>query len=74
MVPYTSYVHGKFYHVDENLEENTIPYHAILKILAEGGFQGVLITEYEGHAFYLDDADEQIGRHLAMGQRVLSQI
>ena len=75
MVPYVNYVHGKFYHLelDENgvVYEPTIPYERALSILAEGGFRGVFITEYEGHAFYLDDADEQIGRHLALGRSIL---
>lgn len=75
MVPYVNYVHGKFYHLelDENgrVYEPTIPYERALSILARGGFRGVFITEYEGHAFYLDDADEQIGRHLALGRSIL---
>lgn len=76
MVPYTKYVHGKFYHVDMdshgNLSEPTIPYTAALKTLVQGGFKGVLVSEYEGHAFYLDDADEQIDRHLAMTAAMLT--
>lgn len=76
MVPYTKYVHGKFYHVEiddqGNLNEPTIPYAAALKTLSDGGFKGVLVSEYEGHAFYLDDADEQIDRHLEMTSTMLS--
>lgn len=78
MVPYVTYVHGKYYHLelDENgqVYEPTIPYEKALLILAEGGFQGVFITEYEGHAFYLDDADEQIDRHLALGRNILESL
>lgn len=78
MVPYVKYVHGKFYHIekaaDGTLSEPTIPYEKALSILAEGGFRGVLITEYEGHAFYLDDADEQIDRHLTFGRGILESL
>ena len=78
MVPYVKYVHGKFYHIekaaDGTLSEPTIPYERALSILAEGGFRGVLITEYEGHAFYLDDADEQIDRHLTFGRGILESL
>lgn len=78
MVPYVTYVHGKFYHLelDENgvVFEPTIPYEKTLSILATGGFQGVFITEYEGHAFYLDDADEQIDRHLELGRNILQSL
>lgn len=78
MVPFVNYVHGKFYHLelDENGRpfEPTIPYEKALSILAQGGFQGVFLTEYEGHAFYLNDADEQIGRHLELGKQILSSL
>lgn len=78
MVPYTRYVHGKFYHVEQavdgHLEEPTIPYREALRALVEGGYRGVLMTEYEGHAFYLDDADEQIDRHLALGRNILESL
>ncbi|MBD3689742.1 TIM barrel protein [Nanchangia anserum] len=74
MVPYVSYVHGKFYHVNEDLDEPTIPYAAAMQTLVKGGFTGVFLSEYEGHAFYLDDADEQLRRHLAMGEKILTDM
>lgn len=78
MVPFVNYVHGKFYHLERDetgtIVEPTIPYQEALSILARGGFQGVFLTEYESHAFYLDDADEQIGRHLALGERILRSL
>ncbi|MDO4259264.1 MAG: TIM barrel protein [Actinomycetaceae bacterium] len=77
MVPYTKYVHGKFYHVTDEggvLNEPTIPYEQALRILVEGGFEGVFITEYEGHAFYLDDADEQVNRHMRLCASILEGI
>ena len=52
----------------------SIPYEEALGILAKGGYQGVFLSEYEGHAFYLNDADEQIDRHLALGQRILKAL
>jgi hypothetical protein len=38
------------------------------------GFEGVLMSEYEGHAFHLDDAEEQVARHLQLERRILSSI
>ena len=78
MVPFVNYVHGKFYHMDEVADgvicEPTIPYERALSILVDGGFRGVLTSEYEGHAFYLDDADEQIDRHLAFCRDILKRM
>lgn len=73
MVPFTRYVHGKFYHVDEALDEPTIPYAAALGVLIDGGFEGVIMSEYEGHAFYLDDADEQLERYLELVKGILAR-
>lgn len=78
MVPFVNYVHGKFYHLEKDVDgvisEPTIPYESALSILTNGGFQGVFTSEYEGHAFYLDDADEQIHRHLAFCQGILKRL
>ncbi|CED92023.1 TIM barrel protein [Actinomyces succiniciruminis] len=78
MVPYVKYVHGKFYHLeldaDGKVFEPTIPYEKALSILADGGFQGAFISEYEGHAFYLNDADEQLDRHLTLGKSILESL
>jgi sugar phosphate isomerase/epimerase len=72
MLPYCVYFHGKYYHIEEDCVETTIPYDALLGMIADSGFQGVILTEYEGHAFYLNDAVEQVGRHLEMKRRLLS--
>jgi sugar phosphate isomerase/epimerase len=66
------YFHSKFYHVNEQLTDPTIPIEALLAEIVKSGFQGVLLSEYEGHAFHLDDAHEQLRRHLLLEQGVLS--
>jgi sugar phosphate isomerase/epimerase len=65
------YFHSKFYHVTEELTDPTIPIEALLDAIVASGFQGVLLSEYEGHAFRLDDAHEQLDRHLRLEQKVL---
>ena len=66
------YFHSKFYHVTEDLSDPTIPIESLLTAIVDSGFQGVLMSEYEGHAFHLDDAHEQLERHLNLEQRILS--
>ena len=47
IIPYTAYFHGKFHYLDENDKEASIPYEQILPIIAESGFDGYLIGEFE---------------------------
>lgn len=74
ILPYVTHFHSKFYHMVDG-EEPTIPYRKILKILAEKGYEGYLISEYEGHYTY--DASKvscagQIREHIAMEKRILA--
>jgi hypothetical protein len=43
-------------------------------LIVDSGFEGVIMTEYEGHCFYLNDAEEQIGRHLLMERNILNAL
>ncbi|MEH7418557.1 hypothetical protein V7266_25165 [Neobacillus drentensis] len=74
LLPYSLYFHGKFYHIGADCVETTIPYEALLKMIVDYGFEGVIMTEYEGHCFYLNDAEEQIGRHLQMERNILTAL
>lgn len=72
ILPYARYFHGKFYHIGEDCEETTIPYEKMLDLVVKSGFSGTIMIEYEGHSFYLNDAVEQIGRHITMEKRILA--
>lgn len=72
MVKHSRYMHGKFYHIDENGFDACIPYEKILPILRDNGFEGFIASEYEGHQFDESiDATEQLKRHLSMEKRIL---
>jgi sugar phosphate isomerase/epimerase len=68
----TQYFHSKFYHVTEDLTDPQIPVDRLLAAIVESGFEGILLSEYEGHAFHLDDSHEQLERHLRLEQKILS--
>ncbi|MGC3995364.1 MAG: DUF6379 domain-containing protein [Propionicimonas sp.] len=68
------YFHSKFYHVTEDLTDPQIPVEKLLAAIVESGFSGVLLSEYEGHAFHLNDAHEQLARHLKLEQKVLTAL
>lgn len=74
LLPYCLYFHGKFYHIGDDCVETTIPYEKLLEMIVESGFSGLLMTEYEGHCFYLNDANEQIERHLLMQKTILQKL
>jgi len=74
ILPYCIFFHGKFYHIDEDCKETTIPYEKLLQMIVESGFKGTFLSEYEGHTFYLNDAFEQLERHLKMVRNILNAI
>jgi deglycosylation enzyme subunit DgpC len=74
LLPWSHYFHSKFYYVAEDLTDQQIPVDKLLTDIAASGFEGVLMSEYEGHAFHLDDAEEQVARHLQLERRILSSV
>lgn len=51
LLPYTQHIHGKFYHVNEQGIEPSIPYPEIMSLLKDEGYEGTISAEWEGHAF-----------------------
>jgi sugar phosphate isomerase/epimerase len=49
LMPFIFHVHGKFYHVDDSGQDDAVRYPEIIGALVEGGYQGWISTEYEGH-------------------------
>ena len=48
LLPYVKCIHAKFNKMDNDFHELTIPYPEILKILMDYGWEGYLLSEYEG--------------------------
>ena len=72
VLPYTYCCHAKFYYMDENFEELTIPYHEVMKVLIDEGWKGCLIGEYEGpNKTDPDFVYEQTHRHQILIKRIL---
>ena len=66
----TIHIHGKFYGVSEDLVEEAIEYDVILPLFRDGGFTGTMVSEWEGHAYDMRDAVEQVRRHQAMSRAI----
>jgi sugar phosphate isomerase/epimerase len=66
------YMHGKFYYIDEDLNEGSIPYEEILPKIRDYGYKGYIACEYEGHHFSLEESStEQLRRYVAMTNKIL---
>lgn len=70
-MPYTFHIHGKFYEITDQLVEPEVAYGEIMPILIQGGYDGYIMSEYEGqrltHGVDMGyDEVEQVRRHQAM--------
>ncbi|MGD8779638.1 MAG: hypothetical protein PVH88_11830 [Ignavibacteria bacterium] len=57
IIPYAKHIHGKFYEVNDEGIEPSIPYTEIMHLLKTEGFNGTISAEWEGQAF----TEEPIG-------------
>lgn len=69
IMPYCIHFHGKFHYMKEDGNEMSIPYDQILPIIAEAGFNGYIVSEFEGHDS--GKAHEMMKKHIAMEKRIL---
>ena len=48
IMPWVRHVHGKFFGIDENGEEPSVPVRDLIKLLVDSGYSGAVSSEYEG--------------------------
>ena len=69
------HIHGKFYAVDADGNEPNINYTALMKVFKEGGYNGFMSSEYEGHAFSDKyNGFEMIEKHQQLCRRLNSDM
>lgn len=70
-------IHGKFYQMNEDYVEPSIPYDKIVQVLQQGGYEGYICSEYEGNRWIEDaeepDSVEQVRRQQVMLARLLGE-
>jgi sugar phosphate isomerase/epimerase len=72
MLPYSRYMHGKYFYIDKNLQDPCVPFAQILEHMKAQGFHGAISAEYEGYFTEVeDDPIEQVRRYAAMLNRML---
>ena len=77
ILPYVCGFHGKFWDMDENLQESCIDYESPIRILVEEGFDGYINSEYEGNRHIQDLGPvrgvEQVRRQHAMIRNLIEK-
>ena len=74
LLPYIHCCHAKYYNVNEDFDETTIPYVKVVNIMKEHGWNGFLLSEYEGpnkENYY--HCMTQVRRHHVMLKRLLGE-
>ena len=82
-LPYSWTCHAKFTNMTEDFEETTIPYKEVIRCIVDSGWNGNLISEYEGPIRFeaekspenfgraMDEIPEQVRRHQVMMRNLL---
>lgn len=74
ILPYARHVHGKYYHVNAEGVEPSIPYADLMALLKRQGFTGTISAEWEGQAFTEDPIGfEEVSAWRAMCERLLAK-
>jgi hypothetical protein len=74
VMPRVVHIHGKFYGFDENGDEPSVDYAALMRVFCDGGYEGSMSSEWEGHA-YTDEFSgfEMVKQHQALCRKLLSE-
>jgi sugar phosphate isomerase/epimerase len=72
LLPYVYVCHAKFFEMTDELTESTIPYDQIVAMLVKHGWDGYLLSEYEGPRD-LFRASDQLRRQHVMLKRMLGE-
>ena len=73
IAPYIVFIQAKFHDIDENLEDQQIPWEPVLGALKNAGYTGYLSSEYEGEREPWRSI-EQVRRQHSLMRRVASRL
>ncbi len=73
VMPRVVHIHGKFYGFDAEGDEPSIDCAALMRVFRDGGYDGYMSSEWEGHA-YTDEFSgfEMVKQHQALCRRLLN--
>jgi len=73
LMPYIHCCHAKFSDITDDCEETTIPYAAVLKVLVDHGYNGYMMSEYEGMDKLQGGAWSAVRKQHVMMKRILGE-
>ena len=74
LLPYVHCCHAKYYNMSEDFDETTIPYREVIKLMQDNGWNGYLLSEYEGpHKENIYHCMTQVHRHHVMLKNILGE-
>lgn len=74
LLPYVHCCHAKYYNMSEDFEETTIPYRKVIDIMIEHGWDGYLLSEYEGpKKTDINHCITQVRRHQLFMKNILGK-
>ena len=72
LLPYVKCIHAKFNKMDDSFNELTIPYKEVIRILKDQGWEGYLLSEYEGEKKDVPGyVSHELRKHHVMLKRML---
>jgi sugar phosphate isomerase/epimerase len=74
IMPQVIHIHGKFFDFDESGDEIAVDLAKVLPVFVEGGYNGFMSSEYEGHMWNDADGFDKIRRHHQLARRVLAPL
>jgi sugar phosphate isomerase/epimerase len=76
ILPRAVHVHAKFYELEADGSDASVPHHELFEVLRESGYEGFVSSEWEAHAWAdLEDADgfEMVRRHQELYRTLLAR-
>jgi sugar phosphate isomerase/epimerase len=71
IMPQVIHIHGKCYDFALDGTETSIPYDELLPIFVQGGYNGFMSTEWEGHLYSQADGFDMVQKHHALCRRIV---
>lgn len=74
IMKYCPHMHGKFIDILPDGTESTIPYKDVLKVLAEEGYDGYIVSEFEGQVKPGRSSFAYVREHIEMQRKIMKQL
>ena len=72
IMPQVVHIHGKFFDLDDQGDDIAVDYRSLLPVFVDGGYDGYMSSEWEGHMWSDSSGFDKILSHHALCRQVLS--